>query len=88
MRLRQTGWLLLPFILAGCGGDKPAATVSVTCDGSVALVGARSIDVLGDPVNGRVTMSFPDPVNAGKTNTLFVTPKGRCSISPVIGSGG
>ncbi len=84
----RTGWLLLPLVLAGCGGDKPSATLTVTCRGSVALVGARSIDVLGDPVNGRTTMSFPDPVNQGKTGTLSVLPSDRCSIMPVIGSGG
>jgi hypothetical protein len=89
MRLWQVGWLLLPLVLVGCGGDdKPAATLSVTCGGNVALVGTRSIDVLGDQVNGRTTLSFPDPVNRGKTGTLTVAPGDRCSIAPVIGSGG
>jgi hypothetical protein len=88
MRLGRIGWLLLPVVLVGCGGDKAASTLSVTCDGSVVLVGAGSIDVLGDQVNGRTTISFPDPVNPGKTNTLFVEPRGRCSITPGTGSGG
>jgi hypothetical protein len=39
-------------------------------------------------VNGRTTLSFPDPVNRGKTGTLTVAPGDRCSIAPVIGSGG
>ena len=86
MRRLQTGWILFPLVLAGCGGgDKPAATVTVTCHGSVALVGARSVDVLGDPVNGHTVMSFPDPVNSGKTGTLAVGPGERCSIQPVAG---
>jgi hypothetical protein len=88
MRPWQLGWLLLPIALAGCGGDKPAATLSVTCSGSDALAGARSIDVLGDQVNGRTTLTFPDPVNPGKTGTLSVPPRDRCSIRPVVGTGG
>jgi hypothetical protein len=88
MRLRWLGCLCLPLVLAGCGGDKPAATLSVTCGGSLALAGARSIDVLGDPVNGRPTLSFPDPVNRGQTGTLSVPARDRCSIKPVVGSGG
>jgi hypothetical protein len=87
MRLRRSGWLILPMVLAGCGGNKPAAALSVTCHGSVALVGASSIDVLGDQVNGRTVLSFPDPVNAGKTGTLSVEPGDRCSITPVVGGG-
>ena len=88
MRPWQIGWLALPMILTGCGGDKPAATLTVTCRGSVALVGARSVDVLGDQVNGRTAMSFPDPANSGKTGTLSVSPGDRCSIKPADGSGG
>jgi hypothetical protein len=88
MRLGTLGWMVVPTFLAACGGDKPAATLSVNCSGSLALSGARSIDVLGDMVNGRITMSFPDPVNTGKANTLVVPPHDRCTISPAIGSGG
>ena len=89
MRLRQLGLLWLPMVLLGCGGDaKSAATLSVSCGGSDVLVGAHSIDVLGDPVNGRPTLSYPDPVNAGKTGTLPVRAQDRCTITPVAGSGG
>ena len=89
MRPWLLGWLCLPIVLSGCGSsDKPAATLSVSCGGSEALVGARSVDVLGDPVNGRPTLSFPDPVNAGSTGTLSVRAQDRCTITPVSGSGG
>jgi hypothetical protein len=89
MRLRYLVWLSLPVFLAGCGGgDKPASTVSVSCGGTVALAGARTVDVLGDPVNGKTTLSFPDPANPGQTGTLIVPPHDRCSISPTAGSGG
>ena len=84
----QFGWLVIPAMLAGCGGDKPAVSLTVTCGGSAALVGARSVTVLGDQVNGHTTLSFPDPANSGKTGTLTVAPGGRCSITPVSGSGG
>lgn len=88
MGLWRLGWLCLPIALAGCGGsDKPTVTLSVTCAGSEALVGARSIDVLGDVVNGRPTLSFPDPVSRGKTGSLAVPAGNRCSITPVTSSG-
>ncbi len=89
MRPWQLVWLCLSTLLLGCGGsDKPAATLSVSCGGSDVLVGAGSVDVLGDPVNGRPVISFPDPVNAGKTGTLSVRAGDRCSITPAPGSGG
>jgi hypothetical protein len=88
MRARQLGWLFVPIVLVGCGGDKPAATLSITCGGSAALVGATSIDVLGDQVNGRTAFTYPDPANRGKTGALSVPPHDRCTITPVIGPGG
>jgi hypothetical protein len=89
MRHWRLGWIVVALGLAGCGGgDKPSVTLSVTCGGSLALAGARSVDVLGDPVNGRPTISFPDPVNRGQTNTLSVPAASRCTISPATGSGG
>jgi hypothetical protein len=87
-RDRTLGWLLLPIALVGCGGDKSKATLSVTCGGSVALAGAGSIDVLGDPVNGRPTLTFPDPANPGTTGTMALPPASRCSITPTTGAGG
>jgi len=86
MRLWRLGWVIVVLGLAGCGGgDKPAMTLSVSCGGSLALVGARSVDVLGDPVSGHPTLTFPDPVNRGQTNTLSVPTASRCSITPVAG---
>ena len=88
MRLWHLAWLCLPVVLTGCGGDKPAATISVTCGRGTALVGASSIDVLGDQVNGRTVLSFPDPANRGQTGTLVVPPHDTCKINPIVGSGG
>jgi hypothetical protein len=86
MRLWRLGGIFVALGLAACGGgDKPPMTLSVTCGGSLALVGARSVDVLGDPVNGHPTLTFPDPVNRGQTNTLAVPTASRCSITPVAG---
>ena len=84
MRLWHLGWLVFPLALTGCGGDKPAATLSVTCGGSVALAGASSIDVVGDPANGRAILSDPDPANAGRTGTMAVPARDRCTIAPVL----
>jgi hypothetical protein len=84
---RRLSLLVLPIVLVGCGGDKPKATLSVTCGGSAALVGARSIDILGDLVNGRPTISFPDPANPGRTGTMSIAPASRCSIVPESSGG-
>ena len=84
MRFWQLGGLMLPIVLAGCGGDKSTTTLSVTCGGSLALAGAKSIDVLGDPANGRAILSFPDPANAGKTGSMAVPAHQKCSIEPVV----
>ena len=83
MRVGPLAWLLPLCALAGCGGgSKPQQTLSVTCDGNTVLNGARPVDVLGDPVNGKVTLSFPDPVNPGKTGAIAVAPHDRCTIAP------
>lgn len=87
MRRWRLAWLVLPIALAGCGGDKPKATLAVTCGGSVTLAGARSIDLLGDLVNGRPTISFPDPANPGKTGALSIAPASRCTITPDTSGG-
>lgn len=80
--MRRLIWLALVSSLAGCGGDKPATTLSVTCTGGTQLVGAASIDVLGDLANGLPTMNFPDPANPGKTGNISVQPHDRCKITP------
>jgi hypothetical protein len=79
--MRRAVWIVLAVSLAGCGGDKPPATVSVTCTGGVQLVGAESVDVLGDLTNGQPVMQFPDPANRGKTNAIAVPPHDHCKIT-------
>lgn len=74
-------WLLIPLALAGCGGSKSAPTLTVTCTGGVQLVGATSLDVLGDVVNGRPTINYPDPVNPDKTGSIAVQPRGQCRVT-------
>jgi hypothetical protein len=80
--MRRLAWLLIPLLLAGCGGAKSAGTLSVTCDGGTQLFGASSVDVQGDLVNGRPTMTFPDPANSGHTGSISVPARGNCKITP------
>ena len=80
--MRRLIWLALVLSVAGCGGDKQSSTLSVTCAGGVQLVGAASVDVLGDLTDGRTTMKFPDPANAGKVGTISVQPHDHCKITP------
>ena len=89
MRVGRLVWLLPLCALAGCGGggDKPEVALSVACGGNTVLNGASSIDVLGDPVNGRITLNFPDPVNPGKTGAIPVPPHDRCRITPTPNTG-
>lgn len=84
--MHRLAWLLIPLSLAACGGKAPVPTLSATCDGGVQLVGATSIDVAGDLVNGRPTMTYPDPANPGKTGAISVPLGGRCKITPQTGS--
>ena len=80
--MRHVVWLLLPTLLAGCGGGSSPATLSVVCGGGTKLVGAASVEVLGELDNGRPTMEFPDPANPGKDGTISVQPHERCKITP------
>jgi hypothetical protein len=84
--MHRLAWLLIPLALAACGGKAPVATLSVTCDGGVQLFGAASIDVPGNVVNGRPTLTFPDPANPGKTGAISVVPGGTCKITPQMSS--
>jgi hypothetical protein len=79
--MRRLAWLVIPLTLAGCGGSKPSATLSIVCTGGVQVIGATSIDVLGDVVNGRPTMNFPSPTSSGKTDSVSVDPRGSCKIT-------
>jgi hypothetical protein len=81
--MHRLAWLLIPLMLAACGGKKSEPTVSVACSGpgGVSLVGATSIDVQGDVVNGRPTMTYPDPANNGKTGSISVEPHTSCRIT-------
>lgn len=79
--MRRAVWVLLAVSLAGCGGGKPSTTISVVCAGGVQLVGAKSVDVLGDLANGRPVMEFPDPANRGKTSAIAVPPHDHCKIT-------
>ena len=80
--MRHLVWLTLALSLTGCGGSKSSGTLSVTCAGGTQLVGAASIDVLGDLANGQPSMEFPDPANPGKTGTISVQPHSHCKITP------
>ncbi len=81
--MQRLAWLLIPLSLAACGGSKSSTTLSVKCDGGTELFGAASIDLLGDTVDGRPTMNFPDPANPGKTGTISVPPHGHCKVTAV-----
>jgi hypothetical protein len=81
--MRHLAWVILLPLLGGCGGGKSTTTVSVICSGGTQLVGAESVDVLGDLDNGRPTMQFPDPANPGRDGTISVQPHERCKITAV-----
>lgn len=74
--------MTLVLSLAGCGGGKSSGSLSITCTGGTQLVGAASIDVLGDLSDGRPRIEFPDPANPGKTGTITVQPHAHCKVSP------
>ena len=75
--------------LAGCGPSAPSgATLSVTCGGTLALAGAKSIDASTPVGGGSAVLSFPDPANPGHIATLNVTAGQPCTIAPVIDAKG
>jgi hypothetical protein len=80
--VRHLACTALVLSLAGCGGGKSSGSLSITCAGGTQLVGAASIDVLGDLSDGRPRIEFSDPANPGKTGTITVQPHAHCKISP------
>jgi hypothetical protein len=74
--------LVLGLLLTGCGGDKAASSLSAVCASGTQLIGASSIDVLGDLADGRPTMEFPDPANHGNTGSISLKPHDHCKITP------
>jgi hypothetical protein len=72
----------LVLLVAGCGGGKSSGSLSITCAGGTQLVGAASIDVLGELADGRPRIEFPDPANPGKTGVITVQPRDHCKVSP------
>jgi hypothetical protein len=80
--MRRLAWLVLLSSHTGCGGGKSSATLSITCTGGTQLIGAGSVDILGDLVNGRPTMNFADPANPGKMGSISVQPLDHCKVAP------
>lgn len=76
----------LPALLGGCGHSAPTATLSVTCNGSLSLAGASSIQVESDPGHG-TRLTFPDPANPGHTGTLPIAEGQPCTIAPELAKG-
>ena len=88
MRPTSLAILVLPLAAAACGHSdaKSTPTLSVTCDGTLRLAGAASIDVA--TVGGGTLLSFPDPANPGHTGTLPLSAGTPCTIAPVIDKAG
>ncbi len=74
--------LVFALLVSGCGGGKSASSLSVVCTSGTQLLGASSIDMLGDLTDGRPTMEFPDPANPGNTGTISLKPHDHCKITP------
>lgn len=75
-------WVPLVVTLVGCGGGKAASTISVSCSSGTQLVGAASIDILGDLSNGQPKIEFPDPANQGQIGSIVVPPHNDCKVTP------
>jgi hypothetical protein len=82
--VRRIAVCLLVLTLAGCGGSKAPTTLTITCADGTEVIGTASVDVLGDLANGRPTMNFPDPTNAGKTGTISIPPSSHCKITQTV----
>jgi hypothetical protein len=80
MRVAWFGLLALSLTAAACGRGSPASSVSVTCNGQTALVGAKYVDVLIDPASKATVLSFPDPIKDDQMGTIIVERK--CTIGP------
>jgi hypothetical protein len=80
MRVAWFGLLGLSLTVAACGHGSTATTISVTCGGATALVGAKYVDVLVDPASKSTILSFPDPINEDRTGTIVVQRK--CTVGP------
>jgi len=80
----RLAWLIILLTLSACGDGKSTSTLTVTCSGAggIQLVGAASVDVLGDLMNGRPTMTYPDPANPSRTGSISVEPRSDCKITP------
>jgi hypothetical protein len=74
--------VLLPVLaLAGCGHSDPdPITLSVSCDSSLLLAGAKSLQLVASAQG--TTMSYPDPVNTGHTGTIALQPGHPCTVTP------
>jgi hypothetical protein len=57
--VRHLVCMALVLSLADCGGAKSVGSLSITCTGGTQLVGAASIDVLGDLSDGRPRSRVP-----------------------------
>ncbi|MCQ8240707.1 hypothetical protein [Rhizosaccharibacter radicis] len=66
-------------LLSGCGHDDKVASLSVTCNGSLVLAGARSVEV--NATSGTTSLSFPDPNNPDHTGSLQVEPGRPCTVA-------
>ncbi|MBE7211068.1 MAG: hypothetical protein INR65_08610 [Gluconacetobacter diazotrophicus] len=72
--------LALPLLLAACGHSDPApSTLSVSCDNSLLLAGATSLQAIA--TEHGASLSYPDPVNPGHTGSLPLQPGHPCTIT-------
>jgi hypothetical protein len=85
MRVAWFGLLGLALTAAACGRGSPASSVTVTCGGATALVGAKFVNVIVDPVAKTTVLSFPDPLKDDQTGTIVV--ERRCNIAPTSATG-